>query len=87
MTLDKARTLADWLPESPLDLHNGERLSRMASARIVEECSMQNASWRRWPGTHRNVLNWVKLDNGYAVGWNENPGRGRSFPIIRLTAD
>ena len=38
----------------------------------------------RWPGTHKNVNLWVKLKNGYAVGWNENDGRGWSFPIYKL---
>ena len=39
-----------------------------------------------WQGKHKNVLNWWKLDNGYAVGWNENPAVGWSFPVIKLKA-
>lgn len=37
-----------------------------------------------WPGKHRYIVVWWKLDNGYAVGWNENPARGWSFPLIHL---
>ncbi len=37
----------------------------------------------RWPGPHKNVIRWFALANGYAVGWNENPARGWSFPVIR----
>ena len=37
-----------------------------------------------WPGTHRNVHIWYTLENGYAVGWNENPYRGWSFPVVKL---
>lgn len=37
-----------------------------------------------WPGKHKNVLNWYKLANGKAVGWNENPAIGWSFPVITL---
>lgn len=29
---------------------------------------------------YRNVLNWVILDDGSAVGWNESPRSGWSFP-------
>lgn len=39
---------------------------------------------REWPGPHRFVYMWVELDNGYAVGWNENPKKGWSFPVVKL---
>jgi len=35
-----------------------------------------------WPGVHRNVHSWWTLENGKRVGWNENPGKGWSFPVI-----
>jgi hypothetical protein len=38
----------------------------------------------RWKGKHKNVFVWWSLDNGYAVGWNENPSIGWSFPSIKL---
>jgi hypothetical protein len=38
----------------------------------------------RWVGTHKNVHFWVLLENGYAVGWNESPSRGWSFPMVKL---
>ena len=37
-----------------------------------------------WPGEHKFVFVWWILKNGYAVGWNENPGRGWSFPVIKI---
>jgi hypothetical protein len=37
-----------------------------------------------WIGTHKNVFYWVELENGYAVGWNENPARGWSFPVVKM---
>jgi hypothetical protein len=40
-----------------------------------------------WPGPHKNVHHWVKLINGKAVGWNENPARGWSFPVFTLKND
>lgn len=39
---------------------------------------------RRWPGRQKNVYAWVELVNGKAVGWNENPSRGYSFPVINF---
>lgn len=37
-----------------------------------------------WIGTHKYVLNWCELENGYAVGWNENPAVGWAFPVKKL---
>lgn len=36
-----------------------------------------------WPGKHKNVYKWIELENGKLVGWNENPARGWSFPVIK----
>lgn len=38
----------------------------------------------RWPGPHKNVHRWWKLQNGKAVGWNENPAKGWSFPVHKI---
>ncbi len=43
--------------------------------------------WRAWPGRHAYVRCWVVLDNGLAVGCNNNPLRGLSFPVLRAPAD
>jgi hypothetical protein len=36
----------------------------------------------KWPGKQKNVYFWVVLANGKAVGFNENPSKGWSFPVI-----
>ncbi len=36
----------------------------------------------KWPGKHKNVFRWWELANGKKVGWNENPAKGWSFPVI-----
>jgi hypothetical protein len=41
----------------------------------------------RWIGTHKNVYVWYELVNGYAVGMNENPSRGLSFPVVKMPAN
>lgn len=39
----------------------------------------------RWMGFKtKNILNWWALDNGKAVGWNESPSRGWSFPVVSM---
>ena len=40
--------------------------------------------YKKWIGIHKYVHNWVELANGYAVGMNENPSRGLSFPVVRI---
>jgi len=36
------------------------------------------------PFKEKYVYTWWELENGYAVGWNENPSRGWSFPVVKL---
>ena len=76
-----AKTLRDWIPMDG-DVHPKSRLYKLLDQPIVE-----SYGWRDnvgWPGRERNVTAWVKLANGLAVGHNENPSRGWSFPIIRI---
>lgn len=40
-------------------------------------------SWKEF-GTHKNVGNWWLTDTGYAIGFNENPSLGWSFPVVKL---
>lgn len=49
--------------------------------------TVKHDSGAGWPGTHKNVCVWYELANGYAVGWNENPARGWSFPVVKLKKD
>ena len=35
-------------------------------------------------GKHKKITYWFELSNGYAVGLNENPARGMSFPVEKL---
>lgn len=39
---------------------------------------------KKWPGKEKYVYVWYVLANGYAVGFNENPCMGYSFPVIKL---
>lgn len=35
-----------------------------------------------WPGHEKHVFCWWLLENGKRVGWNENPSRGWTFPVL-----
>lgn len=73
--------LRDVLPEEFFLEHDNSRANQMLDAGVIEAYGWEDDV--AWPGTHRNVAVWWVLDNGYAVGWNENPGRGWSFPVVR----
>lgn len=51
----------------------------------VIERHVVNEGGKRWPGPQMYVNLWLKLANGKAVGWNENPQRGYSFPVVTLS--
>jgi hypothetical protein len=55
---------------------------KMKDVEVVQEYSFMS---KRWPGKHKNVYSWCVLANGKAVGWNESPSRGWSFPVIKYT--
>ena len=81
--LKPGMTLKDAMP--PEFGQGGEyydvKAQKMAGVLVTEICDGTEIAW---PGPQRNVFKWVKLANGYAVGWNENPQRGWFFPVIRL---
>lgn len=82
-----AKTLREAMPR---EFSGGEyaedRAQKFADVEVVREFNATKPS-ERWPGKHKNVFSWVALANGYAVGWNENPGRGWSFPVVPYRPD
>lgn len=75
--------LKDAMPDQFCDLDKSWKFAEVEIKRV--NCSISDGSaYRQWPGTHKNVHSWVELENGYAVGWNENPARGYSFPSIKM---
>lgn len=72
------KKLKDVLPTEALETGVWDKVERFLDVDIIQEFE------GGWEGTHKHVMVWWKLANGYAVGWNENPARGWSFPIINL---
>jgi hypothetical protein len=76
-------TLREWLPQEFFIEHRTPAVMRLLDVDVTEKVD-GTVSGQGWPGPHRWVMSWVKLANGKAVGWNENPGRGWSFPVTTL---
>jgi predicted Rdx family selenoprotein len=76
----KKMKVRDWVPPE-FDLEYGDTsAARHLDATIRE---IVDGTERPWPGRHKFVFNWIRLWNGKAIGWNENPAIGWSFPVIR----
>lgn len=76
------KTLADAMPKEFMgSCYENSASRKFANVRVVSEHMSFD---RRWEGPLKNVHSWVLLENGIAVGWNENPATGWSFPCFRL---
>lgn len=69
---------------SELDSHSFDdvRAYKMLDVEVVEDNTYPVR--KAWIGKEKHVYNWVALVNGYAVGFNENPSRGWSFPVVKV---
>lgn len=68
----------------PYEFRGGEydnsKAMKFADIEVIKE---YDTFKKPWIGKHKNVHVWFILANGYAVGFNESPARGWSFPVIR----
>lgn len=69
-----SKTLGDWLP------CYDENLEPYKKLKVVEQYGCGHKE-KPHPFSHKYVFNWCVLENGWAVGWNENPSRGWNFPV------
>jgi hypothetical protein len=76
-------TLKEWLPFEFTQSFMSSRAAKHLDAKVLKEHKAGDADWTSWPGREKNVLHWVELEGGRAVGWNENPAIGWSFPLIK----
>jgi len=78
-------TLREWAPSEFEQSFDDTRAYKFADVTVVKEFSMfEEDDWMPWPGSHKNVRSWCILENGYAVGWNENPSRGWNFIVLKM---
>jgi hypothetical protein len=73
------KLLKDCVPEEFIDDYQDTKAFKFLEIGVKKE--HEN---KVFPGKHKNVHVWWELENGYAVGWNENPSIGWSFPVVKL---
>jgi histidinol phosphatase-like PHP family hydrolase len=69
--------LREWLPEDA-ELSESDRVFKYLDVEVVSEHDNHH------PFKHKYVYSWCLLENNIAVGWNENPSIGWTFPIKRF---
>lgn len=65
------------------------KINKLMDVKIIKKFSLNGQFWFSWQifGKHKNVINWWLLENRYAIGFNENPATGWSFPIKKLSKE
>lgn len=82
MTIKK---LKDVLPREALGPEfEGDPFRDLLDETVIESIDEYDP---RFPFKHKNIFVWWILENGKAVGWNENPSRGWSFPVANVNKD
>lgn len=76
---------------SDIDLEVYPQLKKHWDRKVIKEFSCGSgypwASWKEF-GTHKNVKNWCITEDGYAIGFNENPTSiGWNFPVKKLSKE
>jgi hypothetical protein len=79
---EKHDTLLDVLPGEFSQEYTDTPAWRLRHFEVVRKI---DARVIPWPGKQKNVRVWYVLANQYAVGWNENPSLGWSFPVRAVT--
>ncbi len=87
--------LRDVLPEAFAQERFGTSAARtLADVRVVgvrlatgAPCESHAAMFAPWPGPERHVKTWYILENHKAVGVDEDPARGLSFPVADLEGE
>ena len=60
--------------------HENSKARKFADVEVIHE---YDSRVKKWIGNHKNVTYWFTLENGYAVGINENHTR-LSFPVVKF---
>lgn len=73
--------LKDVLPYEFFDEYMDTPAAKLLEQKVIKE---YDGCIKKWIGNHKYVFVWWTLENGKAVGWNENPAIGWSFPVINI---
>jgi len=69
-------TLLEWLPFDFVTSDQVGNINKHLNDKVVAD---HDGRVKRWPGKHKNVLNWCELETGFIVGWNESSSIGWTF--------
>lgn len=75
--------LRDHVPQEFFNEYMDTPAAKLLDREVIGEYGYGGQD-KAWVGQHKNVFNWWLLDNNKAVGWNENPARGWSFPVVKV---
>ncbi len=75
-------TLIDWLNQKDHNYSEDLFSDRIHSLKILKEFSSHKKGFPQKKNIHRNIHSWVLLEDGSAIGMNESPRSGLSFPRI-----
>ena len=87
--INEKQTLKDWLPSDlnvfALPKNQKEAVMMMLNMPIKEIHKSDEENFDQSnPFTQNHVHTWVKLENDFAVGFNQNPKLGWTLPFKRL---
>ena len=86
MKVLNSKTLKDVLPYDAQFEFEGrdKRLATLLNVGVLAQFDPRKPG-EHWEGSpHRNIIVWFLLEDGHAVGFNENISVGWAFPVIRL---
>ena len=67
-------------------LRDAEVIARKLATGAPCDSASKHVLFQTWPGPHEHVSDWFILDNGKAVGVNNDPEKGYSFPVVDYQA-
>lgn len=83
-------TLKDFVSADWWNHYATAQMVKMQDVNVVKEFGVGwEKPWVSWQefGTHKNVMYWCLLENGYAVGFNENPSVGQNYVVKKLSKE
>ena len=75
------QTVAEWVSSHCQHgtIEFDDQIRTYANKKIVKEIDGTVMGFPQRTKKYKNVYNWVLLEDGTSVGWNESPSRGWSF--------
>ena len=79
--------LKNWVPQEFHTQYMDTYAAKLLECEVIQDYTSGDIGFFTNIFTHKHIYNWCIVTNGekkWAVGWNENPSRGWSFPVKRI---